>query len=122
MDSRLAVRPIGAGMQASVVRPDAAPLRGAVPTDLSAAQTVTAAVSTAHTSNDMTRAPGGDPSRLGDAILDPHSREVLYRAADVRTRRIVRQMPEVAARRLKAYARPVKDDASPDDAHADIEI
>jgi hypothetical protein len=120
MNSRLAVRPAGAA-QGTVIRPDAAPVRNAVATDLAPSQAVTAAAA-AQAISDMARAPQGDPSRLGDAILDPHSREVVYRAADISSRRVVRQMTEVAARRLKAYSRSPRPSGTPHDEHADIKV
>jgi hypothetical protein len=55
-------------------------------------------------------------------ILDPQSREIIDRSVNAPSRRVVRQIPEAAVRRLKAYTRPGKQQASPQDQHADIEV
>jgi hypothetical protein len=83
---------------------------------------VTAANAAGRPDNDTAHSPAFDPPHTSDVILDPHSREVIYRSADVRSRRVVRQMPEVAARRLKAYTRYMTEHANPHDPQADIEV
>ena len=122
MDSGLSVRRTSGGAP-SAARATATPSRSVATTELSAAQTVTAAGGAERADNDTAHAPAPDPTRMGEVVLDPHSREVIYRAADIRARRVTRQMPEVAARRLQAYTRPAKLNIDPDDrAHADIEV
>lgn len=121
MGTGLAVRSTGSGAQASPSRPDSTLPRPAV-TDLPPAQTVTAAAGAAGARNDTTRAPFSDPSHLRDIVLDPQSREVIDRSVNAGLRRVVRQMPEVAARRLKAYTRFAKDRAAPREPEADIEV
>jgi hypothetical protein len=59
---------------------------------------------------------------MRDVVLDSQSREVIDRSINAGSRRVVRQVPDIAARRLKAYTRPAKYPAAPDDAHADIEV
>ena len=76
--------------------------RNAVATELAPVKAVTATSDTARTPVD------GDP-RLREVILDPHSREVIYRAVDVRSRRVVRRAPEEAMRRLRAYTRTTRE-------------
>ena len=73
-------------------------IRNAVATDLAPSRTVTAAT-------DAARTVPADPSRTREIVLDPHSREVIYRVVDVRSGRIVRQVPEEAMLRLRAYTR-----------------
>lgn len=116
MDSGLIIKPAASVARTSGVR------RNAVVTELAPPQTVTAVNGAATTSANTARTPVSDPSRMGDVILDPHSREVIYRSADAQSRRVVRQMPEIAARRLKAYTCLAKDRASPHDSQADIEV
>lgn len=77
-------------------------VRNAVATELSPAQTVTAA-------SDTAPAPATDDPYVPQVILDPHSREVIYRLADVRARRVIRQVPEEAKLRLRAYAQVKRD-------------
>jgi hypothetical protein len=96
MDTGLTLKPAASPAPTSDQRPARA--RNTVATELAAAQTVTAASNTA-------RIPAPDDSRVHEIILDPHSREMIYRIVDERSRRVVRQVPEEAKQRLRAYAR-----------------
>jgi hypothetical protein len=116
MHTGLTVRSTGGGTLASHS------VRQSTATELAPAQTVTAAAGAAGTGANAGRTPVPEPSHTNEVILDPHSREVIYRSADVRSRRVVRQMPEVAARRLKAYTRYVTEHAHPHGPQADIEV
>jgi len=122
MGTGLTVRSTGSGAQASISRPDSTLTRQAASTDLPPAQTVTAADGAAGARNDTTKTPFSDPSHVRDIILDLQSREVIDRSANAELRRVVRRMPEVAARRLKAYTRFAEDHAAPHDPQADIEV
>ncbi len=88
----------------SYARTDAAPRR-VVASDLAPSQTVTAAGNAAATRLDPVRATFAQQALGG--LVDPQSREVLYRAMDVRSARSVRQTREEAALKLKAYRRAV---------------
>jgi len=96
MDTGLTLKPAPSVAQMGDVRPAAAP--NAVATELAPAKTVTAASNTA-------QAPATNDSRKSEIVLDPHSREVIYRVVDVRSRRVVWQVPDEALLRLHAYAR-----------------
>jgi hypothetical protein len=118
MDSGLVLKPAASVAQTGTTRSETT-ARGAAPTELSAAKTVTAPASTA--------AALAEDSRGRQLVLDPHSREVMYRVLDERLRRTASRTSEVAAQRLKAYSRPARtrrndDDARDPDAHADIEV
>jgi hypothetical protein len=110
-------RPATVGLQVGVERPSVGPVQGAVATEL--AQAVSAIEA-----SDPARL---DPLRIAAAqseanvILDAQSREVIFRAIEF-SRRVTRQVPETAARRLKAYARPAPQAPAGDDPHADIEV
>jgi hypothetical protein len=121
MSTGLTVRSTGSSAQASLSRPNSTSIPQAVSTDLPAAQAVTAAAGVTGARNDPTGASLSDPSHLRDIILDPHSREVIDRSVNAGPRRVVRQVPEVAARRLKAYTRFAKGGASRHEHQADIE-
>jgi hypothetical protein len=97
MDTGLTLKPAANLAPASDLRPEQA-ARNAVATELAPSQTVTAARNAART-------PAPDDSRVHEIILDPHSREMIYRIVDERSRRVVRQVPEEAKQRLRAYAR-----------------
>ncbi len=122
MGTGLTVRSTGSGAQASISRPDSTLTRQAASTDLPPAQTVTAADGAAGARNDTTKTPFSDPSHVRDIVLDLQSREVIDRSVNAELRRVVRRMPEVAARRLRAYTRLVEDHAASHDPQADIEV
>ena len=115
MDSGLTVRTTGSASQASHAP---TPTRQAVATDLPPSQIVTAATSAANVRNDTGQA------HLPSVILDAQSREIIDRSTSVPSRRVVRQMPEIAARRLKAYTRSATHNSDGDalDSHADFEV
>jgi flagellar protein FlaG len=120
MDTGLTIRPTGSVAQTSYVRPEAAPVREAVATQLTAAQSVTAAADTTRLRNDAARA-ALTPPQAREVILDPHSREVIFRVIDVRSGRVVRQVPDEAIMRMRAYNRALASGESPKKAQADIE-
>jgi len=113
MDAGLVIRP---SARPSVARSGSGNLRGAVRPDLGAAQSVTAASNPDNVQHDPAHGAqynppephGAQDPHAGTVILDAQSREVVFRSADVRARGLVRQVPETAARRLKAYARTTK--------------
>ena len=105
MDIGLTLRPISVVTQSSSVRQDAAPVRDAVPTDLAASQTVSAAAKTSEARQDALPSSAADPSHVRKIILDAHSREVIYRVIDSKSGLVVRQIPEEAMLRLRAYNR-----------------
>ena len=118
MDSGLTVRPTAVTAQSPGVRLDAAPVREAVRTDLAPAQSVTAA---AKGRPEIT--PPTTP-RSRKIIVDAHSREVIYQVLDVGSGRVVRQIPEEATLRLRAYVRALANGATPNQAHhqADVDV
>ncbi|TMJ05673.1 MAG: hypothetical protein E6G97_02270 [Alphaproteobacteria bacterium] len=119
MDSGLTIRTTGNASQTSHAP---APVRQAVATDLASSQTVTAASGAANVRNDCGPAHPFDPSRPPSVILDAQSREIIDRGTSEPSRRVVRQMPEIAARRLKAYTRPARHNGDALDEHADFEV
>ena len=112
MDTGLPIRPTGSVAQTSYVRPEAAPVREAVATQLTAAQSVTAANNTAASRNEAPRKAFA-PQQSRDVVLDAQSREVIFRVVDVRSGRVVRQVPDEAIMRLRAYNRTLANGKSP---------
>jgi hypothetical protein len=117
MDTSLTVRYAGPATQTGAKRPAMQPVN----TDLATAKAVAATTGAAKLGSDMAHGTLPDPSYTGEIVLDAQSREVVYRSADARTRRVLRQVPEVAARRLKAYTRSSGAGGNATDPHADIE-
>jgi hypothetical protein len=89
------------GAPTLVDRQPSAPVAQAVATDLSPAKTVTAA--------ETALAPQNDPSSSNfyqhTIILDPATQDLIFRVIDVRSRQVVRQVPDEALLRMRAYAR-----------------
>ena len=130
MDAGLVIRPSATGSRPGVARSGSGNLRGAVRPDLGAAQSVTAASNPENVHHDPAQGTqhnspdphGAQDPHAGNVILDAQSREVVFRTADVRARGLVRQVPETAARRLKAYARTVKGNVEETGVLADTEL
>ena len=105
MDSGLTLRPASTLLQAAGVRQDATPVREAVATHLAPAQSVTAAAKTTEPRQDPLQSESADPSYVRKIIVDAQSREVIFRVIDAKSGRVVRQIPEEAMLRLRAYTR-----------------
>ena len=58
----------------------------------------------------------------GAYVIDPQSREVIYRAIDVQSRRVVRQTPQEAALKLKAYVWALARGEAPNEAEAQADL
>ena len=106
MDVVQTISPSAGVQQAVHARPAPAPVQQAVATELASAKSVTAANTAVPARNDTPRNP--DFYERG-FILDPETREIIYRVVDVRNRQVVRQIPEQALLRLRAYARAIDD-------------
>ncbi|WP_170263360.1 hypothetical protein [Blastochloris sulfoviridis] len=120
MDTGLTIKPTSSPTQIGVGRDDALPVPKAAPTELAPSQTVTAAAPSTNT-----QAQPGSPSRQGTeaematlyanafdyldgrVLLDAQSCEVVFRMIDVRTRKVVEQVPDQALLRLRAYTRAI---------------
>jgi hypothetical protein len=115
MASGISVKPVTGGLQVSVERANAVPVPGAVTTEL------TEAVSAA-TASDLVRRDPLRPATQAEThiVLDAQSREVICQAIDW-SRRVTRQVPAVAARRLKAYSE-AEDRSRPNGTQTDTEL
>ena len=119
MDTGLAVRPTSGATPTNIARPDPAPVRQAVATDLAAAQSVTAAANAEAARND---AQSAQESNVHKIILDAHSREVIFQVVNEQSGRVVRQIPDEAMLRLRAYTRAIAQGQTPNEAaQADLE-
>jgi hypothetical protein len=121
MDSGLTIRPTASVAETVHARPEVPPVRTAVATTLAPSKSVTAAPESHRTSYDTARNGVADQQTTRQVIIDPQSREVIYRVIDVRTGQVNHQVPDEALLRLKAYVRAevdrqnrVKDDGATD--------
>jgi hypothetical protein len=119
MDAWLTIKPATNVLQTSVMQSAPAQVQHAVESDLSPAKSVTAAPNVAPQRND---APRAEDLFRHDIIIDPQSREVIFRVIDVRSRQVVRQVPDEALLRLRAYARAVADGSSATEAEHQADL
>jgi hypothetical protein len=94
VDSGSIARPTGRAAQPNGTQ---SAVRDAVPASLSVAQSVTPVAKS-------TEARAEDNSNVRKIILDAQSREVIHQVLDL-ARRLVREPPEEAKQRLRAYVR-----------------
>jgi hypothetical protein len=113
------ITPPGGAQQALPSRPAPIPVAQAVATELSAAKAVTAANSAGPTINN---APGRSDSYEYQVLVDPATHDVIYRTVDERSRQVVRQVPDQALLRMRAYARALPEDKSADEGHEEANI
>jgi len=86
-------------------------------TDLPASKAVTPSTATTQTRNDV-------PTTKDETIIDPQTREVIFRVVDVQSRQVVRQVPDEALLRARAYAAALASGDTPVQAlnQADVEV
>lgn len=96
------IRPIGASVTTAIAGPAPDATKTAVQTELPPNKTVNASDAAPSVRND----PRGDPARLSNQIvIDRAAAEVVYRVVDNRTSLVVRQFPDEARLRARAYLR-----------------
>jgi hypothetical protein len=121
MDTGIAIKPTPV-----VIPQDHAPGLAAsldpTATELPAAKTVTPAGAAPNAAAPAAR--GDTPATTHEVIIDPQTREVIYRILDVRSRQVVRQVPDEALLRVRAYAAALAKGDSPSKAQsqADLEV
>ena len=105
-------------------RVPSAPVAQAVATDLSPAKSVTAAETALATRNEPYSPSASSDLFQRSVILDPTTQDMIFRVVDVRTRQVVRQVPDEALLRMRAYARALSQGKGMNDAlnAANLEI
>lgn len=116
MDAGLPIRPAASPTQLGVARPESVPVREAARTDLPAAAAVTAADTGQAARNDAAARQAAQPLVDREIVVDDAAREVIFRTIDVRTGTVVRQVPDQALLRLRAYTRALLDGNKPGEA------
>ena len=81
------------------------PVVQTVATELSAAKTVTAAETVLSARNTPYNPSASSDLFQRSVILDPATQDLIFRVVDVRSRQVVRQVPDEALLRMRAYAR-----------------
>ena len=111
MDSGITIRPVTGVAAADYARPASVPIRQAVATELEPAKTVSAAATVANIRQDALSAQDAQ-SRV--TLIDPATRDVVLRVIDSRTHQVIRQIPEQALLRMRAYARALQRGQTPE--------
>jgi hypothetical protein len=104
------VKPLGAPVAAPVIRPQPDAARNGVQTELPAPKTTTAPDSSAGMRNSSQQSNAASYSN--QIFVDRNAGEVVYRVVDNRTSLVVRQFPDEARLRSRAYQR-AQDEAKP---------
>jgi hypothetical protein len=91
-----------------------------VATDLPTSKAVTSSSS----SSSSTQTRNDAPTTTHETIIDPQTRELIYRVIDVQTRQVVRQVPDEALLRVRAYAQAMANGDTPVQAlnQADVQV
>ncbi|NVO15113.1 MAG: hypothetical protein HXX10_13845 [Rhodoplanes sp.] len=139
MDTSLTIRPQTGAPSADYARPAAIEVP-AVPTVLPATQTVSAPGAGSSTSTDPDLSRNANPpaqdqpaqyqakqaadTTMRMVVLDPATREVIFRVVDSRSRQVLRQVPDEALLRMRAYNKAVQDGQTPADvmSRADMQV
>jgi uncharacterized FlaG/YvyC family protein len=121
METGLTTRPTGAAAQQSIGRPEPTPARQTVATELPPSQSVTASAESGAARNEGAKQLAGQAQITREIVLDPHSREVIFRVRDERSGRVVRQVPDEALLRLRAYQRAIAEGEAPLQAFSDTQ-
>ncbi|HEU4805439.1 MAG TPA: hypothetical protein VFS91_06475 [Nitrobacter sp.] len=102
MGTDFSIKPVGAPVATAVVQPASSAADDAVATQLPPSQSVTAADVSARVRNDP-RTSGDTLSR--QVIVDRDAASIVYQVVDNRTSLVVKQFPEEAMLRRRAYFR-----------------
>jgi hypothetical protein len=107
MDTGLTVRPTMGNPHTGYERSAPLPTRNAVATQLPQSKSITQATNVVPARNDAARAPV-EPTVTQDVIIDPATRELIYRTIDVRSDQVISQVPGQMQLQMAAYTRAVQ--------------
>ena len=102
MGTDFSIKPVGAPVATPVVRPLPDAARTAVPTELPPPKTITAPETSAVVRNDQ---QATNDRLSNEVVIDRAAASIVYRVVDNRTSLVVRQYPDEARLRAKAYFR-----------------
>jgi hypothetical protein len=105
MSTDFNIKPVGAPVAAPVVQHVSEAAQHAVATQLPASQSVSAAdaPSRANIDSDAVRVSISNASVSNQVVIDRDARSVVYQVVDNRTSQVVKQFPEEAVLRRRAY-------------------
>lgn len=117
MDTGVTIKPTPGVATQGYVPTVAVSSSDSIATELPASKAVTPSTATTQARNDAS-------TTTHEVIIDPQTREVIYRVIDVQTRQVVRQVPDEALLRVRAYAQALANGDTPVQAlnQADVEV
>jgi hypothetical protein len=123
MDAGLTIKPVASVAISDYARPVAAAVTGAVATDLPDNKTVSPTADTTPVRNDSPQLGSSSADYITHSVtIDPQSREVIFRVIDSRTRQVIRQVPDEALLRNRAYSKAIESGALPFEALAQADF
>ena len=104
MSTDFNIKPVGAPVAAPIVQPVSEAAHNAVPTELPASESVTAADAGARVIDSAAvRISLSSASTSNQVIIDRDAASIVYQVVDDRTSQVVKQFPEEAVLRRRAY-------------------
>jgi hypothetical protein len=104
MSTDFSIKPVGAPVAAPIVQPVSEAAHNAVPTELPASESVTAADAGARVIDSAAvRISLSSASTSNQVIIDRDAASIVYQVVDNRTSQVVKQFPEEAVLRRRAY-------------------
>ncbi|HMM88692.1 hypothetical protein [Bradyrhizobium sp.] len=105
MSTDFSIKPVGAPVAAPIVQHVSETAQHAVATDLPASQSVSAVEPSARASTDSAavRVSISNAAVSNQVVIDRDARAVVYQVVDVKTSQVVKQFPEEAVLRRRAY-------------------
>ena len=105
MSTDFNIKPVGAPVAAPIVQHVSEAVQHAVATELPASQSVAAVDAGVRASNDSVavRISISNASVSNQVVIDRDARAVVYQVIDTRTSQVVKQFPEEAVLRRRAY-------------------
>ncbi|MFL6792271.1 MAG: hypothetical protein ACJ8EE_14015 [Bradyrhizobium sp.] len=106
MSTDFSIKPVGAPVAALIVQPISEAAQQAVATELPASQSLTAVDTPARVSigsNAVNVSLSSAPSVSNQVIIDRDAASIVYQVVDNRTSQVVKQFPEEAVLRRRAY-------------------
>ena len=104
MSTDFNIKPVGAPVAAPIVQPISEAAHNAVATELPASQSVTATDAGARASDsNAVQVSISNASVSNQVIIDRDAAAIVYQVVDNRTSQVVRQFPEEAVLRRRAY-------------------
>lgn len=105
MSTDFNIKPVGAPVAAPIVQPISEAAQNAVATELPASQSVVAPDAAVRTNfdSDAVHVSISNPSVSNQVVIDRDAASVVYQVVDNRTSQVVKQFPEEAVLRRRAY-------------------